>query len=310
MVPSALLFLVGAALALSCGAWSGQARAQDQPQGQPAAADARNEDRAAIHAVLDSFVKTFESRDPKALAAHWTENGEYHSLEGAQVRGRDALEKGFTAFFARTPELKANVRHEALRFLSNDAAIEDGTATVQRGPLEPATNARYSALVVRENGQWRVAQLTESPGKSESIEDLGWLVGQWKSTGKEGADIQTAYSWHPSKKFLQAQFTITEKGRTFSGSQIIGVDPATGRIHSWTFEADGGVGEADWRRDGHEWVVDADGTLTDGRTLSETNLLRRVNDNTFTWKSTGRSLEDEILADLAPVKVTRLSAPQ
>jgi uncharacterized protein (TIGR02246 family) len=308
--PSALLLVAGAIAAPECCTSPRQARAQAGTEAQAApqlaTPDARNEDRAAIRGALDSFVKAFESRDPKALAAHWASGGEYHSLEGARVQGRESLEKGFTAVFARTPELKARVHHESLRFLSTDSAIEEGSVAIQRGPLEPTTNARYSALMVREGGRWLVAQLTESPGDKGSIEDLGWLVGEWKSKDKQGADIQTIYSWHPNKKFLQGRFTIKEKDRTFSGSQVIGVDPATGAIHAWTFEADGGVGEADWSRDGDHWLLDASGTLTDGRTLTETNILRRVSEDTFTLQSVDRHLGDETLADLAPVKVTRV----
>jgi hypothetical protein len=84
------------------------------------------------------------------------------------------------------------------------------------------------------------------------------------------------------------------------------VDPATGALHTWTFEADGGVGEADWNRDGDHWVLDAAGTSSDGRQLTETNILRRVNDDTFTWQSVDRTLDDNTIPDLPPVKVTRV----
>jgi hypothetical protein len=53
-------------------------------------------------------------------------------------------------------------------------------------------------------------------------------------------------------------------------------------------------------------VLDATGTLADGRTLTETSILRRVSDDEFTWQSIDRSLEDDALTDLPPVKVTRL----
>jgi uncharacterized protein (TIGR02246 family) len=310
--------VLSAALALAAVAGPGsgtrfcQARAQSgegpvaPSQTQSAPADERNEDRAAIRSTLDSVVKAFESRDAKALAAHWTSGGEYHPVEGARVQGREALANGFTTFFARNPEPKAAIRHESVRFLSGDSAIEEGTVVVRRGPLEPTSNARFSALLVREVGRWLVAQLNESPGDKDAIEDLNWLVGEWKSKGHEGAEIQTTYSWLPNKKFLQAQFTIKEKSLTLSGSQLIGVDPATGTLHSWAFEADGGVGHGAWSRDGDHWLVDTSGTLTDGRALTETNILRRVNDDTFTWQSVDRRLGDETLADLAPVKVVRV----
>jgi len=310
VVPSALLILVGSIAAPECCTWLRQARAQvgtePKAQPQPAPSQARNEDRVAIRAASQSFVKTFESRDAKALAEHWTADGEYQNNAGMTVRGRESLEKGFAGFFAKTPEVKAEVHPESLRFLSRDSAIEEGTVTVRRGPTEPATKARYSTFFVREDGRWRLAQLIESAGDEASIEDLEWLVGEWKSTSGQGAEIRTTYSWAPSKKFIHAQFTVKEKELALSGFQVIGVDPARDGIHSWTFEADSGIGEADWSPDGDHWVLGATGTLADGGALTETNILRRVNDDTFTWQSIDRRLDDAELPDLAPVKVTRV----
>jgi uncharacterized protein (TIGR02246 family) len=308
--PPGLLLVAGAiAAGGSCG-WLREARAQggSEPRQhvQGAAAEARGEERAAVKSALDSFVKAFVARDAKALAGHFTDEGEYVSVEGTRVKGKDSIEKGFTAFFAKTPEVAAEGHSDATRFLSVDSAIDEGSVTVRRGPLAPAVTAHYTALFVRENGRWRLAQLSESDAHEASIEGLGWLVGEWKSTKKEGAEILTTYSWHPNKKFLQGQFTIKEKDRTFSGTQIIGVDPRNNEVHSWTFEADGGFGEADWHRDGDHWVLEATGTMSDGTVLKETNILRRVNDDKFTWQSVNRTLEDSELADLAPVKVTRV----
>jgi uncharacterized protein (TIGR02246 family) len=280
------------------------ASAQAGPQ--PADADPRSQDRAAVRAAMQAFVKAFESRDAKAVAALWTAGGEFRNVDGVVVQGRDALEKGLTALFARTPEVTAEVRPEPVRFLANDAAIEEGTATVRRGRVEPAGPTRYRAVLVREGGRWLLAELRESPGPGPSINDLGWLVGEWKSVSGQGAEIRTTYAWVPNQKFLQGRFTIQEKGLSLTGTQVIGVDPATGTLHSWTFEANGGVGEADWSRDGDHWVLDAAGTLTDGRPLTETNILRRVNDDTFTWQSIDRTLDDTALPDLPPVKVMRV----
>jgi len=299
-------------LASAASPWLGQAHGQvgaktkAPGQSPPAAADARNADRASIRAALESFVKAFESRDPKALAAHWTAEGEYQSEAGATVQGRGALEKAFTEFFAKTPEVKAEIQPESLRFLSTDTAIGEGLVTVRRGPAVPSTSARYSALLVREEGRWRLAQLSESPNDKVSIADLDWLIGEWKSTGGQGAEIRTTYSWAPSKKFINVQFSIKEKDLALTGAQVIGVDPATGSIHSWTFEADGGVGAGQWSRDGDHWVLDAAGTLNDGTTLTETNILRRINEDTFTWQSINRLLDDSEIPDLPPVKVARV----
>jgi uncharacterized protein (TIGR02246 family) len=276
--------------------------AQDPP------AEARAGDRAAVEATLESFVKAFESRDPAALAGHWTSGAEYHNLDGVTVQGREALEKGFAAYFDRTPEVSAELHPESLRFLADGAAVAEGSVTVRRGPVEPATRARYSALLLREDGRWRIAELTESPDDGDSVEDLAWLIGEWRSETGQGAEIRTSYSWAPNHKFIHAQFTIKEESLALSGFQVIGLDPATEALHTWTFERDGGVGEADWSRDGDHWVLDAVGSLTDGRTLTEVNVLRRIDDDTFTWQSIERVIDDEAMSDLAPVKVTRVKA--
>jgi uncharacterized protein (TIGR02246 family) len=287
-----------------------RAAEESQEKVDAVANDTRDEDRAAIRSAMQSFVKAFEARDARALAAHWTPEGEYQNELGETVRGREALEEGFAEFFAQTPELKAEVSPESLRFLSSSSAIEEGSVTVRRGPTEPTSQAYYSALLVREDGNWLLAQLSEMSGEELSIEVLEWLIGDWASSGGDGdgAEIRTTYSWAPNKKFIVGQFTIKEEELTLSGSQVIGVDPAVGAIHTWTFEADGGIGEADWSRDGDHWVLDVIGTLPDGSTLIETNILRRVNDDTFTWQSIDRLLNDVELTDLAPVKVTRVKA--
>ena len=38
-----------------------------------------------------------------------------------------------------------------------------------------------------------------------------------------------------------------------------------------------------------------------------TNLLNKINDNTFTWRSVDRSLNDQLLPDTAEVRVERVA---
>jgi uncharacterized protein (TIGR02246 family) len=270
-----------------------------------AATDAHSADRAAIGAAMQSFAKAFGAGDAKSLAGHWTAEGEYQNDAGVSVRGRAALESQFATFFTRAPEPKADVQPESLRFLADDLAIGEGVVTVRRGPAEPEGRAQYSVTFVRDGDRWRIAQLRESARHGTSVEDIAWLIGSWKSVINQGAEIQTTYAWTRNKKFIHATFTLKEKELSLSGDQVIGVDPATGSLCSWTFEANGGVGEADWERDGDHWVLRSVGTLADGRTLTQTNVLRRINQDTLTWQSVDRSLDDADLPDLPPIKMVR-----
>jgi uncharacterized protein (TIGR02246 family) len=296
--------MLTAATALSQQKSDGSPKAGESPK--PAAEDSRKEDREAIRKDLESFVKAFESRDAKALAAHWSADGEYRNDAGVQLRGRDAIEAAFATLFANTPEVKAEIHRDSLRFLSRDTAVGEGRVAVRRGLAAAQTHAHYTTFLVREEGHWQLAQLTEADDGEVSVADLDWLVGEWKSTPRQGAEIQTTYSWAPNRKFLKVQFSLKEKEIELSGQQVLGVDPATDAIHSWTFEADGGVGEGEWSRDGDHWTIAAQGTLADGTTLTETNILRRIDADTFTWQSVNRLLGDNEIADLPPVKVTRV----
>lgn len=286
--------------------------AQEKAKAKPAdaAGDSRSADKAAIAEVFKSLGKAFAGRDAQAVAAHWTTEGEYENQAGVSLKGKDAIANAFASFFAKTPEVKSEAQPGVLRFLAKDAAVSEGKVTVQRGPTVPATTAKYTAFLMREDGKWRLAKLSESASEESSLQALSWLEGEWKSAAGEKAEIRTIYSWSPNRKFLHANFTIKEKekGISLSGQQIIGIHPATRELHSWIFEADGGVGEGEWQRDDDHWTVEASGTLVDGSELSQTNILRRINDDLFTWQSVYRSLDGKELADLPPVKVTRVKS--
>lgn len=283
-----------------------------QVRSQPAAADAdvHAADRAAIGETLGSLSKAFAGRDAQAVAAHWSSEGEYINESGVSLKGRESLVAAFSRFFAKTPEVRSEVQPEALRFLSKDLATSEGKVAVQRGPIEATTHAKYSAILVREEGKWRLARLTETPWSETSLDELAWLEGEWKTEAGENADIRTVYSWSPSRKFLHGNFTIKEKDKrlTLSGLQIIGIHPATGKLHSWVFTADGGVGEGAWERDGDHWTIASGGTLADGSKLGETNVMRRVSSDVFTWQSIERALNDREVADLPPVKISRVKS--
>ena len=273
---------------------------------QEAAADPHQKDRDAIASFMQSFVKSFESRDAKQLAAHWTTEGEFENAFGVVVQGQSALEGAFAESFAKTPEASAKLQQESLRFLSKDSAIQEGTVSIRRGPTQPSTEANYSASLIREDGKWLLTQMTESPFDEVSMENLEWLIGEWKGSSGQEAELLISYAWEPNKKFIRVKLSRTEKDLVITGTQVIGINPATGQLHSWIFEADGGIVEAVWSRDGDSWVLSASGTLADGQTILETNVFRRIDDDTITYQSIGRVVDDVQRADLPPMRVTRV----
>ena len=94
-----------------------------------------------------------------------------------------------------------------------------------------------------------------------------------------------------------------------AGTEVIGWDPRTHRIRSWTFDSDGSFGESVWTRDGNRWIVKYAGTLADGSDVSVTYLITPVDANTVTVQSKDHLVNGEEQPDLPEVKLTRCPAP-
>jgi hypothetical protein len=84
--------------------------------------------------------------------------------------------------------------------------------------------------------------------------------------------------------------------------------PSTGGLHMWTFEDSGGIGDADIERDGKKWIHTSRGSTADGRVVTATNILTPVNADSFLWQAVERTMDDESLPDLPPIKVTRVKS--
>jgi uncharacterized protein (TIGR02246 family) len=298
---------------LAGGAW---VRGVGQP-GQPPKTEAppavgendRPADRAAVREATRLFARAFEKGDAQAVAASFTETGEYDNDDGPPIRGRAALAKAYGEFFAKRPELKVESKTNQVRFVGQDTAVEEGTFSA-KAKDQPTRTARYSALFARQEGKWLMAMLKEwgdDTTEQASLNDIAWLIGTWESTAGN-AIARTTYEWAPNKKFMIVRYTVTPKGeQPMAGTQVIGVDPASGNIRSWTFDEEGGIGTATWAWDDGRWAIDSDATLADGSDSTALNFLTKTGPDAFTWKSAKRTAEGEDLPDVGPVTVKRVA---
>jgi len=283
----------------------GQAPGGQSKTATPATGSAdRPADRAAIREALKSFVAAFEKGDAAAAAGHMTTGAELMAPDGTTEHGREAIQKAYTEHFAKFPKHKVTVESESLRFTSRDTALDEGHMTVARGSDDPGT-FRYVVLLVREDGKWQIAVLRNDESDQAELRDLEWLIGQWEAKGPE-AQAQTTYEWVGNKAFIRSQFTVKEKDKTLTGTQMIGLDPNTGELRIWTFEADGGYGEGTCTREGKKWVFSSSATLADGSAMTATNILTQLNNDSFTWQPVNLTIDDEPVGNLPPVKVTRV----
>lgn len=269
-------------------------------------------DEAAIRASAEEYVKAFNAGDAKAVAATWTDDGEFVDENGRKFHGRDAIEQEFAAIFADEPGAKIEVAIESIKFLTPDVAVESGTARARSSTSAGGPPVTYNAVHVKRNGMWLLSNVTESRPAVAPSEDhlagLGWLVGEWKADLGGGKTYRVTCQWMPEKSFLSRTFTVSKNESAISsGTEIIGWDPAAGQIVSWTFDSTGGFGHEMWEDMGARWRIDASSILPDGGTSLSTNLMTKTNDNSFTWRSVERSLNDQLLPDTSEVRVERVS---
>jgi uncharacterized protein (TIGR02246 family) len=263
------------------------------------------DDEAAIRKATADFIKLVEKGDAKAVAAAWTEDGEYIDDDGTTLRGRAAIEAAYATAFAKKKNTKVEITIESIRYPSKDTAIEEGYAKSYKGDADHPTCSRYSVLHVREGGKWLMAVLREWPDEGVSLRDLDWLIGTWESKTAD-TEVRTTYTWDANKNSIRCQITVKAPGKNIVGTQIILKDPRTGQLRSWIFDDDGGFGDGAWTRDGRRWVIEASGVQADGGELTATNILTPVDKESFTWQATERTLDGEELGNIPPIKVTRV----
>jgi uncharacterized protein (TIGR02246 family) len=269
-------------------------------------------DEKAIRAAVETYVAAYNRADAKAVAAHWSDTGEWTSPSGQRFRGRQAIEKELKTLFAENKGMRIEVLKPVVRLVSADAAVEEGTVRAIR-PGEPPSDSTYVAVHVKKDGQWKLdsvheTEVAEAAPANSALQDLAWLVGQWVDDTPE-ANVGATVTWTKNKTFLNYAFKVSAPGMDdLEGTQIIGWDPAAGTIRSWMFDSDGGFGEGIWTKKGNSWVIKFHQVMPDGRKASATNIYTLVDGNACTWKSIGRKVDDQFLPNVDEVKMVRKTA--
>ena len=268
-------------------------------------------DEAAIRKNADAYVAAYNNHDAKTLATFWSPDAVYVNPEtGDEAVGHDAIADQFAAILANLGDAKLAVDVKSIVFLSPTVAMERGTARVVNKSEKEPKNTDYTAIHVKRDGKWLLDRVSEeeSPvihSNYDRLKDLEWMIGNWVDQD-DRSRVEMKCKWTKNQTFIMRQFAISIADRLdMSGIQLIGWDPGTGKIRSWVFDSDGGFGEATWTKKGNRWIINAAATMPDGRKTSAINILTMLDKNSFTWQSTGRELDGEILPNIEPIKVVR-----
>lgn len=278
-----------------------------------AASAQENRETSAIRQRVDSYVQAYNQGDAKALAAHWSAYAVYVDREsGRRYQGRDAIQKMFATVFADETRERLSVTVTSIRLVTDAVAVEDGVARVVSSNAAPSESS-YTAIHVKKDGAWyldsvRETTLPTAPSHHNQLAELSWMIGDWVDED-ENATVRTKCQWTKNHNFITRSFTIHIDDRLdLQGTQIIGWDPAAGRIRSWMFDTGGGFAESRWSRQGNRWSIKSSSVLPDGRRGAHVRLITRLDDNTMTLQTVTREVDGEILPNIDEFKVVRAAS--
>lgn len=280
---------------------------------RPAAAQSKGgnpADEAALLKNAEAFVEAFGKGDAKALAAFWTPEGDFTDLTGVKLVGREAIEKSFAELFAETKGAQLRIDITALRFVTPDVAVEDGTTAVIRPDGLPPHRARYTIVHARKDGKWLLESVRQAayapPSNYEHLKGLEGLIGDWADDVPKGEAARISFEWTENQNFVVSHFTTTIQNVSIGGgTSWIGWDPTAKTIRSWVFESTGGFGQGTWTRDGKAWTIKLGAVLPDGKRATSTNTVTRIDADTLTWAVTERTLDGKPLPDIKEIKLKR-----
>jgi len=128
----------------------------------PAAAQAPGPsapDEAAIRGVVRSYVDARDKRDPKLLAALFTEDADQLTTSGEWRKGRDNVVQGGLASSQANPGTR-EIAIETIRFVAPGVAIADGRYDIAAAGGAPARRMRTTFVLTKAGaGGWRIAAI-------------------------------------------------------------------------------------------------------------------------------------------------------
>lgn len=278
----------------------------DEPKAEEKAVD---KDRRA------AFIAAYDKGDAKAVAAFWAADATYVDQDGRETKGRAAIEKMYEKVFADNKGAKLAIHVTSLKQLTPDVVLQDGVTEVTPAGGGFPTAARYSAVLVKKDGEWYLQSIREAQpvpaSNSEYLEELAWLIGEWAGENEKGESGSASYDWAENDNFIVSTFATTLDGFPVAGgTQWIGWDAADKQIRSWSFYSGGGFGEGVWTRDGNKWTIKITARTAAGKKVSATNLVTKTDNDHLTWQVTKLTVAGEALPDLKPVKMKRVKQTQ
>lgn len=129
--------------------------------------------RPQIRAFVAAYEDIFNRHDPDALSSFYRDDADIIVRERPAIRGAQAIQEWWHAYFDQARDYRALLIIEEIRMLDDDVAllnvIGTGAALEAAEELAPTRQARATWVLLREDGEWRIAVLRVLPSEDDRI---------------------------------------------------------------------------------------------------------------------------------------------
>jgi len=123
------------------------------------------EGKEAVLGALTKFAQGFNSKDAKAIAASFDEDGTFVNAQGKEIRGRQAIEEAAAASFGGPlKDAQISVTADSLQLLTAKVALQTDLFYVagrkdEAGKDVPIQLSHYMIVWIKRVDGWKIAAL-------------------------------------------------------------------------------------------------------------------------------------------------------
>ena len=257
----------------------------------------------AIRKAAEEYAAAFNRGDLETLTGFWAKDAESIDDEGRTVKGREAIVAMIKQSLDDLKGSSLKLTIASVRVVNN-VAVEEGESELTNADGSVVLGRHSTLWVQDENGRWLIQNVrdlgTFAEGSGDPVAALDFLLGEWTQAG-EGIQIEVAVTSVLGGRFRQLDYRIQAdpKSDPTSVRMIVGYDPLSEGLKSWTFDSSGGHSEGFWSYDEESasWVIEVVGVLPGGRIGEGFNLIALQQDDSLVFQARDRTIDGQAIAD-------------
>jgi len=248
---------------------------------------------AEVAAAGRKLMDAFNQGDAALVVDMFLPDAELIDEAGTVHVGKEEIGNLVKAFFERYPGVQTTSELESIRLIAG-LALVDGSRSMSDKEGKSVSLVRFVSVWKKTDSGYKVVSLRDvsepiPPTPREALEQLSWLVGSWVNQGSDGK-VEMDYRWAEDASFIVGDLSVVSPdGRQLMKSfQRIAWDASAGTFRSWTFDSDGGWGEATWMATEQGWVLQSKAVTPQGAIGSATVTIAPENEDRFNLIGTNR----------------------